>query len=856
MTRPSRSPVRPPFVSVALALLLCPVPFAADALAQEGSLTLNARDYFEQRGLNVLVFSSEYNGMFFDEKTAGVELVHHGVRTATGGAVRLKPTPEQWDQIPKVVERKVDREANTIAVLLRYEDFAFDSKVVVRPAARGFSLSVYLDQPLPKRLEGRAGLNLEFLPAAYFGKTYLIDGRPGILPLYPSGPMRVRPAATQIRQFAGHTTFDDRGRGEYVETEPIATGRTLVLAPEDPERQVTIETVQGDLMLLDGRNVAQNGWYVVRTLLPVGATGKVAEWSVRPHTIEGWTRTPVVGFSQAGYRPAEKKVAVIELDPNDAPLETASVFQVTAEGATVERLKGKVQPWGRYLRYSYASFDFSTIQDPGLYFIQYGGQRTETFPVAADVYRDIWHQTLDVWFPVQMDHMLVNEAYRVWHGAAHLDDARQAPVDVQHFDGYRMGPSTETKYAPGERIPGLNIGGWFDAGDYDIRTGSHAAALMHLVEAWERFELTRDETLVDQAGRFVDIHHPDGKPDVLQQIEHGALALVAQHRAFGRAIPGIIEPQLHQYHHLGDGVTQTDGLVYDPALKPYEKVGDRSGTPDDRWAFTNKSAANNYASAAALAAASRALRGYDDKLAEECLAAAKKAWSDERQGPGAAEAGGEAMFRQGAELTATLQLLASTREKLYADRFEELVWPALDRTIGVGISAAVQALPHLGPVYKEKLRPYARKYRDEIDGLEKQNPWGVPIRPGGWAGNAQVIGWATTNYRLYEAYPDLFSPELVLRGLHYVLGRHPASNVSFVSGVGTRSKKVAYGNNRADFTFIAGGVVPGVLVLKPDFPENKEDWPFLWGENEYVIDICAHYILLANMANDLPGRRP
>ncbi|MCK7533790.1 MAG: hypothetical protein MZV63_23555 [Marinilabiliales bacterium] len=41
------------------------------------------------RGRNVLVFTNEYNGMFFDEKTAGIELIHHGVRTATGGAVRL-----------------------------------------------------------------------------------------------------------------------------------------------------------------------------------------------------------------------------------------------------------------------------------------------------------------------------------------------------------------------------------------------------------------------------------------------------------------------------------------------------------------------------------------------------------------------------------------------------------------------------------------------------------------------------------------------------------------------------------------------------------------------------------------------
>jgi hypothetical protein len=72
-----------------------------------------------------------------------------------------------------------------------------------------------------------------------------------------------------------------------------------------------------------------------------------------------------------------------------------------------------------------------------------------------------------------------------------------------------------------------------------------------------------------------------------------------------------------------------------------------------------------------------------------------------------------------------------------------------------------------------------------------------------------------------------------------------------VSGVGTRSKKVAYGNNRADYSFIAGGVVPGVLILEPDFPENKEDWPFLWGENEYVINVSASYIFAVNAANEL-----
>ena len=822
------------------------------ASTPDAPLRVNDREYFETRGLNVLVFSSQYNGLFFDEKTAGIELIHHGVRTATGGAVRLKPTPEQWDQIPRLVDRKVDRERNTIEVVLRYDEFDFDSRILVRPEGRGFRIIVSLDKPLPPRLEGRAGLNLEFLPSAYFGKTYLVDGAPRIIPLYPSGPIQAKAAGTQIRQFEGYTTFDDRGRKEYVEPAPIAVGKTFVLAPDDRERRVTIRVTSGELQLLDGRNVAQNGWLVVRSLLPAKSTGTVAEWSVQPDTIPGWTRTPVIGFSQVGYQPRQKKVSIVELDANDTPLETASIFEVTPTGETVERLKSKVQPWGSYLRYKYATLDFSSIDRPGLYYIQYGTQRSETFPIGPEVYDGIWHLTQDVFFPVQMDHMRVNEAYRVWHGLPHMDDALQAPVNIQHFDGYRMGPTTETSYKPGERIPGLNVGGWFDAGDFDIQTLSHAAAITHLVDTWEAFKPTRDETLIDQATHFVDIHRPDGKPDILQQIEHGVLQVAAQHRVFGRGIRGIVDPHIHQYTHLGDASTQTDGLLYDPALGPFEADGARSGIPDDRWAFTARTPVTNYGSIGSLAGAARALRGYDDTLADECLSLARKAYVEERQNTAPApNAGFEGAFRDGAELSAVLQLLKTTKAKEYADRFQELVWSALDRRLDFNLLPAVRALPFFDAAYRARLQPYVAKYKESIVALEKQNPYGVPIGTGGWAGNAGVIAWATTNYHVHKAFPDLIGPEYTLRGLEFILGRHPSSNVSFVSGVGARSKKVAYGSNRADFSFIAGGIVPGVLVLKPDFPENKEDWPFLWGENEYVIGIGAQYIFLAQAVADL-----
>ena len=69
-------------------------------LASSQELQLNDLGYFETRGVNIFVYSNQYTGMFNDEKNAGIEIIHHGVRTATGGAVRLQNTPEQWDLVP------------------------------------------------------------------------------------------------------------------------------------------------------------------------------------------------------------------------------------------------------------------------------------------------------------------------------------------------------------------------------------------------------------------------------------------------------------------------------------------------------------------------------------------------------------------------------------------------------------------------------------------------------------------------------------------------------------------------------------------------------------------------------------
>jgi endoglucanase len=77
--------------------------------------------------------------------------------------------------------------------------------------------------------------------------------------------------------------------------------------------------------------------------------------------------------------------------------------------------------------------------------------------------------------------------------------------------------------------------------------------------------------------------------------------------------------------------------------------------------------------------------------------------------------------------------------------------------------------------------------------------------------------------------------DYMVKALNFVLGVHPGENTaSFASGVGARSMTVANGFNRADSSYIPGGISSGTALIRPDFPELK-DIPFLWQQGEYVL---------------------
>jgi hypothetical protein len=140
-------------------------------------------------------------------------------------------------------------------------------------------------------------------------------------------------------------------------------------------------------------------------------------------------------------------------------------------------------------------------------------------------------------------------------------------------------------------------------------------------------------------------------------------------------------------------------------------------------------------------------------------------------------------------------------------------------------------------------------YQDRLlSQQEADSPYGVPYKPNIWGAGWGIQRFGVEQYFYHKAWPEHGHSLFYENALNFILGVHPGSNnASFASGVGSSSIKVAYGVNRADWSFIPGGVVSGTALIRPDFPELKT-WPFLWQQTEYVMGGGATNFMFLVMA--------
>jgi hypothetical protein len=292
---------------------------------------------------------------------------------------------------------------------------------------------------------------------------------------------------------------------------------------------------------------------------------------------------------------------------------------------------------------------------------------------------------------------------------------------------------------------------------------------------------------------------------------------------------------------LGDGSTMTDGLIYDERLKTGERTGTSSSTPDDRWVFTEDNPHRELTTAAHLAAVARVLKGFNDDLSKQCLEVAEAIYSHDYQMSDRVTE---------AKIHAAIELLMTTGKEKYKSYLltnESSVIKAIG-SVGWLIGRALPAIDNAG--FTSSVKSSMKGLSEEISKQSAETPFGVPYRPRIWGAGWDIQKFGVRQYFLNSAFPDVFPADPIFNALNFILGVHPGENTSsFASGVGVRSTTIAYGVNRADWSYIPGGVSSGTALIRPDFPELL-DWPFLWQQQEYVMGGGATDFMFLVLAAD------
>ncbi len=137
--------------------------------------------------------------------------------------------------------------------------------------------------------------------------------------------------------------------------------------------------------------------------------------------------------------------------------------------------------------------------------------------------------------------------------------------------------------------------------------------------------------------------------------------------------------------------------------------------------------------------------------------------------------------------------------------------------------------------FKTQIEKAIAQRQQQVEYDATHSPFRVPYRPNIWGDGWTIQRFGVEQYFVNKAWPSLAKASYFMDALNFILGVHPGENTSsFASGVGSKSATVAYGVNRADWSYIPGGVISGTALIRPDLPELKV-WPYFWQQTEYVL---------------------
>ena len=256
--------------------------------------------------------------------------------------------------------------------------------------------------------------------------------------------------------------------------------------------------------------------------------------------------------------------------------------------------------------------------------------------------------------------------------------------------------------------------------------------------------------------------------------------------------------------------------------------------------------------AAALAAAGRVMENYYPELAEECLPTALRIWKNEQSHePVISRCAYHPHNPLLQSLGAAVELYIATEDHDYLDYITSKLDGIKENAPQI-IWMIARLLPSVeDQAFLDEFRQIVKQSKEQLATEGQKSPFGLPFYWHVWGVSWILQSMGVAFYYLHKAFPEIYEAELLYRVVHYVLGVHPGSSTSVISGVGAKSLTVAFGTNRADYSYIPGGGGSGPNLIRPDFPELKENFPFLWQQAEYVMPGAATYLFCVLAADSL-----
>ncbi len=460
---------------------------------------------------------------------------------------------------------------------------------------------------------------------------------------------------------------------------------------------------------------------------------------------------------QIGYLTKAPKIAISTVPCNYQVIRTSDGTSA-AEGKTGDPIKDPSSGDTVY------QINFSDLVEEGEYYI-FGGNSGKSYPfsIGDDIYRDVFRDTMRCLYYQRCGIELEERNAGIYtHHACHLTEA----VMLEDYLNETDNPKTYDV-----------TGGWHDAGDFGRYVDPAAVALAHLLYAYELFPESFD----------VDMNIPES----------------------GNGIPDILNECLYELRWLLK-MQDRDGGVFHKVTGFRHPEFIMPEDDHDQLIIFPKSSMATADFAAVMALAYRVYRPFMPELAEEMLAAAKKAYKWVNNHPFISAANPEGCntgeYNVATDLDnrlwATAEMirvdLANTAD--YLDELDSLTEEVEHKydfgwedVAGLASCAIVTDPNHTTGMLETKYRDALLHEAGRLSRIFRKTGYNVGMEPSDfiWGSNMRLLNRGMlfiltaklTEGDLRKKYIDA-----AMAHLHYLFGRNPL-NISYVTGHGKNSFK-------------------------------------------------------------------